>query len=247
MNDPEGITMKKENIPAAEKSNLTKGIVTRVASVLIALGVQCALLFGAAGRIDWLWAWIFIGINIATMAVIGIILLPSHPETIAERGRPKEFKAWDKAVGGLWGVMHYLILPLAAGLDYRFGWTRGLGPAVNIAGGVVFAAGMALFGWAMITNSFFSTTARIQTDRGQTVCRSGPYRYVRHPGYVGAILQSPGNAILLGSLWALIPAAAAAIFMIARTALEDRMLQNELAGYRDFVRDVPYRLIPYIW
>src|SRR4030042_3363570 len=107
--------------------------------------------------------------------------------------------------------MHSLVLPLVAGLDFRFGWTRGLGPAWNIAGGVVFAAGMALFSWAMITNAYFSTTARIQTDRGQTVCRTGPYRFVRHPGDLGAILQAPGMSILLGSMWSLIPAAVAAV------------------------------------
>ncbi|MBN2085473.1 MAG: isoprenylcysteine carboxylmethyltransferase family protein [Anaerolineales bacterium] len=152
------------------------------------------------------------------------------PEIIAERGRPREFKTWDKVVGGLWGVMHYIAIPLAAGLDARFGWTRGLGTAWNIAGSVLFIAGMAFFSWAMITNAFFSTTARIQSDRGQTVCRTGLYRFVRHPGYIGAILQAPGMSILLGSLWALIPAAAGVVCMIIRTAFEDRMLQHELAG-----------------
>jgi protein-S-isoprenylcysteine O-methyltransferase Ste14 len=111
----------------------------------------------------------------------------------------------------------------------------------------VFTAGMALFGWAMITNAYFSTAARIQSDRGQTVCRSGPYRFVRHPGYSGTILQSVGTSFLLGSLWSLIPTAAAVACMVARTVLEDRMLQDELTGYKDFARDVPHRLIPGVW
>jgi protein-S-isoprenylcysteine O-methyltransferase Ste14 len=232
--------------PTASRPNLAAGIATRLATIFLMLGLQGAILFGAAGRLDWIWAWIFLGLNLAVILINGFFLR-KNPETIVERGRPKEFKTWDKVVGGLWGVMYYLAVPFVAGLDARFGWTRGLGPAWHIAGGVVFAAGMVLFSWAMITNAFFSTTARIQSDRGQTVCRSGPYRFVRHPGYIGAIWQSPGAAILLGSLWALIPAAAAAVCMIVRTALEDRMLQNELAGYKEYAREVRSRLVPGIW
>jgi protein-S-isoprenylcysteine O-methyltransferase Ste14 len=233
--------------PAKARSNLAAGIIIRLGTIFFMLALQAAILFVCAGRLDWIWAWIFLAINLAVILVNGIFLLPTKSEVIAERGRPKEFKKWDKAVGGLWGVTYYLGVPLVAGLDARFGWTRGLGSGWNIVGAVIFAAGMALFSWAMITNAYFSTTARIQTDRGQTVCRSGPYRYVRHPGYIGAILQSPGTSILLGSLWSLFPAAAAAIFMIVRTVLEDRMLQNELAGYKDYVKEVAYRLVPWIW
>jgi protein-S-isoprenylcysteine O-methyltransferase Ste14 len=233
-------------LPTANRPSLAAGIAIRLATIFLMLGLQGAILFGAAGRLDWIWAWIFLGINLAVILINGIFMR-KNPETIAERGRPKEFKAWDKAVGGLWGMMHYIALPLVAGLDARLGWTRGLGSGWNVAGAVIFVAGMALFSWAMISNAFFSTTARIQSDRGQTVCRSGPYRFVRHPGYIGAILQAPGIAILLGSLWSLIPAAVAAVSMIVRTALEDRMLQNELAGYKEYVREVPDRLVPRIW
>jgi len=99
----------------------------------------------------------------------------------------------------------------------------------------------------MITNVYFSTVVRIQSDRGHTVCRSGPYRFVRHPGYAGAILQSLGIPFLLGTFWALIPGLIAAALMVIRTALEDRLLQAELPGYLDFVRDVRYRLMPGVW
>jgi protein-S-isoprenylcysteine O-methyltransferase Ste14 len=99
----------------------------------------------------------------------------------------------------------------------------------------------------MITNAYFSTVVRIQTDRGQTVCSTGPYRFVRHPGYVGTILQSFGLPFLLGSLWALIPGITAVGLMIIRTSFEDRTLQSDLPGYREFVQKVRYRLIPGIW
>jgi protein-S-isoprenylcysteine O-methyltransferase Ste14 len=177
----------------------------------------------------------------------GTIMLRTSPETIAERGRPEEMKDWDKVVGGLCALAIYFALPLVAGLDVRFGWARELSAAWHIAGAVVFAVGLGLAGWAMIANAYFSTAVRIQSDRGQTVCRTGPYRFVRHPGYVGFILQSLGTPVLLGSWWALIPGLTAAALMIIRTSLEDRMLQAELPGYRDFVREVRYCLVPGIW
>jgi protein-S-isoprenylcysteine O-methyltransferase Ste14 len=139
------------------------------------------------------------------------------------------------------------VVPVVAGLDVRFAWTGETRAGWNIAGGVVLGIGLGLAGWAMIANAFFSTAVRIQEERGHTVCRSGPYRFVRHPGYVGFTLQSVGTPILLGSLWALVPGIAAAVLMVVRTSLEDRMLQSELAGYQDFAREVGYRLVPGLW
>jgi protein-S-isoprenylcysteine O-methyltransferase Ste14 len=233
--------------PSGNSPNLVAGIASRLAAIVISLGLLMAILFVAAGRIDWTWAWVYFGISVAIMVVNSTILIRSNPETIAERGRPREVKSWDKIIGAIWGLAQYIVLPLIAGLDARFGWTREPGAAWHIAGVAVYAAGLGIFSWAMITNAYFSTAARIQTDRGQTVCRTGPYRFVRHPGYVGAILQSPGISILLGSLWGLIPAAAAAVCIIARTVLEDRMLHVELAGYQEYAREVRYRLVPGIW
>lgn len=238
---------KAENPPANDRPNLIAGILSRFGAIVFMLALEASILFLAAGRLDWIWAWIFIGINLAVVLVNGTILMHTNPEIVAERGRPKEVKNWDKAASGLWALAQYLALPLVAGLDARFSWTHGLGIAWNIAGAVVFTTGMALFGWAMITNAYFSTAARIQSDRGQTVCRSGPYRFVRHPGYSGTVLQSVGTSFLLGSMWSLIPTAAAVACMAARTVLEDRMLQNELPGYKDFARDVPHRLVPGVW
>jgi protein-S-isoprenylcysteine O-methyltransferase Ste14 len=117
-----------------------------------------------------------------------------------------------------------------AGLDVRFGWTRDLGVAWHVAGVVVLAAGLGFSAWAMIANAYFSTAVRIQSDRGHTVCSTGPYQFVRHPGYVGFILQSVTVPFLLGSLWALIPGITATVLMIIRTSLEDRTLQAELPG-----------------
>jgi len=129
----------------------------------------------------------------------------------------------------------------------RFGWARDLSIAWHVAGAVVLVAGLGLSAWAMIANAYFSTAVRIQSDRGHTVCSTGPYRFVRHPGYVGFILQALGVPILLGSLWALISGITATVLMIIRTSLEDRMLQAELPGYQDYVQKVRYRLVHGIW
>jgi protein-S-isoprenylcysteine O-methyltransferase Ste14 len=233
--------------PTENHPNVAAGILKRIGTVAIFFVLQAVILFLAAGRLNWIWAWVFLGICLVSVSINGTFMLRTSPETIAERGRPKETKDWDKVVSGLWGLALYLVLPLVAGLDVRFGWTRELSAACHIAGAVVLAVGLGLAGWAMIANAYFSTAVRIQSDRGQTVCRTGPYRFVRHPGYVGFILQSLGTPFLLGSLWALVPGITAAVLMIIRTSLEDRTLQAELPGYRDFVQEVRYRLVPGIW
>jgi len=99
----------------------------------------------------------------------------------------------------------------------------------------------------LVENRFFSVVVRIQTDRGHVVCDSGPYRIVRHPGYAGNILPLAGIVLALGSIWTLIPAMVALIITVIRTTLEDRTLQDELPGYRDYARRVRYRLIPGIF
>ena len=233
--------------PTKNRSNVVTGILARFGQVAILLLVQAAILFLAAGRPNWIWAWVFLGIYLVSVAINSVFLMRASPETIAERGQAKESKDWDKLVSGLWSLAQFLILPLVAGLDMRFGWSQNYSTLWHVAGAMVFAVGLGIFGWAMITNIYFSTVVRIQSDRGQTVCRTGPYRFVRHPGYIGTILQSLGIPILLGSVWALIPGITAAVLMIVRTSLEDRTLQAELHGYQDFVQEVRYRLVPGIW
>jgi protein-S-isoprenylcysteine O-methyltransferase Ste14 len=233
--------------PAETHPSTAAGIAARVLEIVIGFGFLAFVLFLAAGRLDWLWAWVMLGIYVVSISINSAFMLRTSPETIAERGRPKEMKDWDKVVSGLWSLAQFLLVPLVAALDVRFGWTGELGPLWHVAGAVVFAAGLGLFGWAMITNAYFSTAVRIQADRGQTVCRTGPYRFVRHPGYAGTILQSLGIPLLLGSWWALIPGIVAVGLIVVRTALEDRTLQAELAGYREFVQEVHYRLVPWVW
>ncbi len=236
----------RSEIPPTEKHpNAVAGILKRAGAVAILPVLMAVILFLAAGRLNWTWAWVCLGINLVNVLIVGTITIPANPETVSERGEFKLTEKWDKVVSVFYLLAMYIALPLVAGLDVRFGWTRDLSIAWHVAGAAVLAAGLGLTAWAMITNAYMFSAVPIQ--RGQTVCSTGPYRLVRHPGYPGLILQALGVPILLGSLWALIPGITAVVCMIIGTSLEDRMLQAELPGYQDYVRKVRYRLVPGIW
>jgi len=224
-----------------------KGIARRFVQVMFVLLLQAAILFAAAGSVSWVWAWVYMGICVASLLINGAIMLRTGPETIAERGRFSETERWDKLVGGAWALALFLVVPLLAGLDTRFGWTQHLGPEWNVLGAALLSLGLGLAAWAMIANAYFSTAVRIQSDRGQRVCRAGSYRVVRHPGYLGFVLQSLGTPLILVSLWSLIPGIAAAVLMVVRTVLEDRFLRFRLSGYGEYAKEVRYRLVPRVW
>ncbi len=183
-------------------NNLKAGVVRRVVQVLVSMLIQALVLFGAAGTLRWGAAWLYFGLSLAGIAV-NLIFMRHKPETIAERGRGTasgNWKDWDKVVGIAYGLFYFFGVLLVAGLDERFGWTTTLATGWQIGGFAAYALGSGLFSWAMITNAFFSTAVRIQTDRGHQVCSSGPYRFVRHPGYVGACLQSLAMPLLLAAI-----------------------------------------------
>ena len=142
-----------------------------------------------------------------------------------------------------------LVFPLVivAGLDHRFNWSPEFPLWLSVVGFIFIAFGYSFAAWAFLENRFFSGVVRIQTDRGHVVCDTGPYRFVRHPGYAGNILPLFGIVLSLGSAWTLIPVAVAIIIMVIRTALEDKTLHEELPGYSDYMQRVPYRLIPGIY
>ncbi|MCB9420155.1 MAG: isoprenylcysteine carboxylmethyltransferase family protein [Ardenticatenaceae bacterium] len=229
--------------------DLKAGIIRRFVQIFISMLIQALVLFGAAGTLRWGAAWIFFGLSLAGIAV-NAIFMRHKPEIIVERGRGTasgNWKEWDKVVGIVFGVFYFIGILLVAGLDERWGWTTTLTFGWQIVGIAGFVLGNSLFSWAMITNAYFSTAVRIQTDRGHQVCSSGPYRFVRHPGYVGASLQSLAMPLLFGSWWALIAAGTAVLLLIIRTALEDRTLHQELAGYQSYAQSVRFRLIPGVW
>ncbi len=226
---------------------IQRGVVRRVLQVALMVVFQASILFLAAGRLDWVWGWVYIGVYLVIAPINALFLLRYSPETIADRADARGMRDWDKVVGGLFGVMYFIVLLLVAGLDTRYGWSGEVDLWIHIIGAVGSLLGFALFSWAMISNAYFSTVARIQDDRGHTVCTVGPYRYVRHPGYIGGILQSLSNPLMFGSLWSFIPGVLAATLLVLRTLLEDRMLHEELAEYPEYASRVRFRLLPGVW
>jgi protein-S-isoprenylcysteine O-methyltransferase Ste14 len=227
--------------------DVVAGILKRIGALAFLQLLMAATLFLAAGRLNWTWAWICLGIHLVSTLIIGAITRRSSPEAVAERAESKPTEKWDKVVSDLYVLDMYIVLPLVAGLHVRFGWAQDLSIACHVAGAVVVTAGEGLSAWAMTAIAYFSTAGRIHGDRGHAVCSNGPYRFVRHPAYVGLILVALGVPVLLGSSWALTSGIAAAVLLVIGTALEDRMLQAELSGYQDYVRKVRYRLVPGIW
>jgi protein-S-isoprenylcysteine O-methyltransferase Ste14 len=208
------------------------------------------ILFLAAGRLDWIWGWALLGVLTAFLAAHVLILVPIDPELLAEREkglRGPGVKAWDKWVSALAAGVLPVASWVVAGLDTRFGWTGPMPLAYHVGGLLFMLLGFALFLWAMASNAFFSEGVRIQEERGHAVATGGPYRYVRHPGYVGAMLAQLATPFLLGSPWAFVPGVGSVALYAVRTHLEDRTLMEELPGYREYAGRTRYRLLPGVW
>ena len=211
---------------------------------IVVMGVA---LFWSAGQMDWWPAWASIAVMLAWITATAIVIFCLNPDLLAERlGPRKGAKPWDTAIMSILGLTQ-LVRYIVAGLDQRYGWTGGFPLAAQIAALTVCVLGYTLVVWATASNTFFSQIVRIQSERGHTVVTGGPYRYVRHPAYVGAILYELAVPVLLASGWALVASGLSAILLILRTALEDRTLQAELTGYADYARQVRHRLLPGIW
>jgi protein-S-isoprenylcysteine O-methyltransferase Ste14 len=230
--------------PAVRLKDITGWLVQSTAFRLF----TAALLMLAAGRINWLWAWVYAALILAFDAAVAASALPRRLDPLTERPPEAErTKTWDRLIMPLAAGLLPLVTLVVAGLDRRFGWPPGMAVGVHVAGAALAALGYGLFAWAIAANPFFAPTARVQHGRDHAVATGGPYAVVRHPAYAGAILSALGIPLMLGSAWALIPAAAAAALFVARTALEDAALHRELPGYAAYARRTRHRLIPGIW
>jgi protein-S-isoprenylcysteine O-methyltransferase Ste14 len=229
------------------KLNLSQKARTQmVLRALLAPILMIGLLFFVAGRWDYWQAWVYTITNTIVLVLMGTLLTKSS-DLVEERLNPKEgVKSWDKFYFAVTTPM-YVIALLLGGLDARFGWTMNMPLFVYWSSVIVYLIGQAIFLWARYTNNYFSSMVRIQTDRGHTVCKAGPYRYVRHPGYVGGFLFTITVGLMLGSWWASIPQIIAALMLVWRTGREDKTLQAELPGYFEFTKETKYRLLPGVW
>lgn len=213
------------------------------------LGVTAlvVLLFLAGGRLDYWQAWVYIVLNILFIGLTNWVLR-DNPSLRRERMFPGQgAKPWDRVYWATSAPLYFTSLVLA-GLDAgRTHWTHRLHPVLYVGVILAYCFGQSLMLWAKKVNSFFSSVVRIQEDRGQVVCCEGPYRYVRHPGYLGGLTFGLSAPLLLGSAVALIPSALAALLLVVRTVLEDNTLLEELEGYKQYANMVKFRLLPHIW
>lgn len=225
----------------------TRRIVLYILEQVLSILATGVALFWSAGRLDWWAAWAVLAVWAVEFAAMDILLIRFNPDLMTERqSPPKGAKSWDRTILSLLRLLQ-LARYILAGLDQRYGWTTGFPLSAQIAGLVICVLSYSLLTWAMVSNVFFSQIVRIQTEREHAVATQGPYRFVRHPAYIGMILFELGMGALLASWPAILVGGACGILLLLRTALEDRTLQNELSGYADYSRQVRYRLVPGIW
>ena len=223
---------------------MTRQIILR--SILVPAAIT-VFTFSLAGRIDYWQGWVYNLLNLITMGLT-YVALSDRKDLIQERLKPGQgMKRWDKIYYIISSPTYFIAIAVASLDAGRFHWEPRVPLSIIVLGIVIFCVGHLMLLWAKLANRFSSSVVRIQTDRRQTVCKDGPYHFVRHPGYVGGLLFGMTTPLALGSFWALIPATVGAMLLIVRTYLEDRPLQKELPGYLEYAKQVRYRLLPKIW
>jgi protein-S-isoprenylcysteine O-methyltransferase Ste14 len=205
------------------------------------------IIFISAGRINYWQGLIYVILGLL-MTIVNYTVLRIDSDLLEERSQPGEgTKTWDKVILGL-SLLVTIAMYITAGLDSgRYHWSPQFHWSIYLFGIILTALGQLLFLIAQKQNKFFSSTVRIQTERGHTVCNTGLYKVVRHPAYLGSIIQSLGFPLLFGSRWSIIPVALSIILLVTRTFLEDKTLKNELQGYFKYSQKTRYKIIPFIW
>jgi protein-S-isoprenylcysteine O-methyltransferase Ste14 len=229
------------DLPRAE---LNRALVS-LAVTLLVMGV---LLFGAAGTLQWAHGWWFTGVFLVLILLSMAALWRLNPEIFVARARPTGAgtKGWDRVLLTILLTMFAAILPVAGLDDGRFHWAPASDWAI-VLGYLLLLIGFIGTAWAQAVNRHFEPSVRIQSDRDHHVISTGPYAYVRHPGYSFGSAMAVGAALSLGSCWAVLPAAAVIALLVVRTNLEDATLRRELPGYAEFAQRTRFKWIPGVW
>lgn len=226
-----------------------KNILRIVIMLVIVLVIMPLLPILISGRWSWWQAWVMAAIFFLTFIISRILARRKTPDILKERAnynQQENAQAWDKWLSPLVAFGSVFIL-LVAGLEAKFHWSDGFALPWELLGLVLILVGYLLSSYAFIENSYFSGTVRIQDERGHKVISSGPYAWVRHPGYLGNLIANLGIPLLLDSVWAFIPVIIFGTFFVIRTRLEDRFLRQNLPGYAEYAQKVRYRLLPGVW
>jgi len=200
-------------------------------------------------RWDWWEAWVYALLAIGGFVISRLLAARRNPDLIAERGRSlvhENTKSWDRILSPLVGLGSGVI-PLVAGVEMLLQGIQEFSLPLKLAALFLSVGGYALATWALVENRFFSGVVRIQTERGHHVVSSGPYAWVRHPGYLGGLLSILPVPVFLDSPWTFPLVALYFAALILRTHLEDQTLQAELPGYAAYTQKVRYRLLPGVW
>jgi protein-S-isoprenylcysteine O-methyltransferase Ste14 len=231
------------------ESKNKKSVVRIVVMLLLVLVIFPLLPMIISGRWDWWQAWVMFAVFVLSFIVSRAIAARKTPDILKERANSAtrdNTQAWDKWLSPVVAFGSVFIL-LVAGLDVLFNRSADLPLGMELFGLFLIVVGYALGSYAFIENAFFSGTVRLQEERGHKVISSGPYAWVRHPGYLGSLIASLGIPLLLNSLWAYVPVIIIGFFFVLRTHLEDQFLQENLPGYSGYAKEVRYRLFPGIW
>jgi protein-S-isoprenylcysteine O-methyltransferase Ste14 len=224
-------------------------VLNLILQTIVWFGFMAAIIFVAAGTINYAGGWLYLGEMVALSVVFGTIMMRVDPGLLRERLKPpvqKDQPLADKL------ILIPILLLMFGGMGFmaadaaRWHWSI-MPPFVQWAGcGLLLAACLFIY-WIMRTNSFAAPVVKIQKDRGQTVITTGPYAIVRHPMYFGALFYIAGTSLVLGSWWGLAAVLILALLFGIRIGIEEKTLRTGLEGYDDYARQVRWRLIPFIW
>jgi protein-S-isoprenylcysteine O-methyltransferase Ste14 len=234
--------MRQKNLN--QKVKLDTNIIFRAFLLFI---IPIIIIFVTAGTLNYLQGWIIVGLDLFFISVIHIVL-KNRRDLIKERLKPGiGMKKWDK-IYYLFSTPIFFLIYFISVLDAtHFYWKPQIPVFIIFFGIILYSIGQIIFIWAMKTNPFFSSVVRIQTERKHIICKEGPYNIVRHPGYLGALIFTISTPLVLGSFWGLIPTFFHLILIFGRTYHEDKILQQELDGYLEYIKQIKYRMIPRIW